>query len=170
MSPPHSRTDAPAGVVDLDTLLAQREDWRAAGLTVVWTNGSFDLLHVGHVRNLQGAAALGDVLIVGVNSDASVRRLKGEERPFLPAEERAEMLAALKGVDYVVVFDEDTPEQTLARLQPDVHVKGEDYLPPHGKPIPEAATVEAYGGRIAFLPMVPGRSTTTLAGDIRRHS
>ena len=76
MSPPHSPTDAPAGVVDLDTLLAKREGWRAAGLTVVWTNGSFDLLHVGHVRNLQGAAALGDVLIVGVNSDASVRRRK----------------------------------------------------------------------------------------------
>jgi rfaE bifunctional protein nucleotidyltransferase chain/domain len=160
---------APRGVTDLETLLAHREAWRAAGRTVVWTNGVFDLLHVGHVRNLQAAARLGDVLVVGLNSDASVRRLKGPERPFVPAEERAETLAALGAVDAVVVFDEDTPEAALARLRPDVHVKGDDYRPPHGKPIPEAALVEAYGGRIAFLPMVPGRSTSALADGIRGH-
>jgi rfaE bifunctional protein nucleotidyltransferase chain/domain len=156
-----------ARIVDLDTLLSRRNAWRDQGLVVVWTNGAFDLLHVGHVRNLNGAAALGDVLIVGVNSDESVRRLKGPKRPFIPADERVEMLAALRVVDYAMLFDEDTPEAVLERLRPDVHVKGEDYRPPHGKPIPEAATVEAYGGRIAFLPMVPGRSTTALAGDIR---
>jgi phosphoheptose isomerase len=161
--------EAPQGVVDLETLLAYREAWRAQGRTVVWTNGVFDLLHVGHVRNLEAAARLGDVLVVGVNSDASVRRLKGPERPFVPAGERAETLAALAAVACVVVFDEDTPEAVLARLRPDVHAKGDDYRPPHGKPIPEAATVEAYGGRIAFLPLVPGRSTTTLADDIRGH-
>jgi phosphoheptose isomerase len=160
---------APQGVVDLETLLACREAWRARGRTVVWTNGCFDLLHVGHVRNLEAAARLGDVLVVGVNSDASVRRLKGPARPFVPAGERAETLAALGAVAAVVVFDEDTPEAVLARLRPDVHVKGEDYRPPHGKPIPEAEVVAAYGGRIAFLPLVPGRSTTALVGDIRSH-
>ncbi len=172
-SPPEARRAAPrespaaAGNVSRDVLLERREAWRAAGQTVVWTNGVFDLLHVGHVRNLQAAARLGDVLVVGLNSDASVRRLKGSERPFLPAAERAELLAALRGVAAVVVFDEDTPEAALARLRPDVHVKGADYRPPHGKPIPEAATVEAYGGRIAFLPLVPGRSTSALADSIR---
>jgi phosphoheptose isomerase len=159
--------DAAGNVVDLETLLALRERWHTEGRTVVWTNGCFDLLHVGHIRNLQAAARLGDVLVVGINSDASVRRLKGSERPFVPAGERAETLAALDAVDAVLVFDEDTPEAVLARLRPDVHAKGEDYRPPHGKPIPEATTVEAYGGRIAFLPLVPGRSTTTLVGEIR---
>jgi rfaE bifunctional protein nucleotidyltransferase chain/domain len=149
------------------SLVALRATWRQQGLSVVWTNGVFDLLHVGHVRNLEAAAGLGDVLVVGINSDASVRRLKGPERPFNPAEERAEMLAAFRFVDYVVIFDEDTPEAALHRLQPDVHVKGEDYRPPHGKPIPEAPIVESYGGRIAFIPLVPGRSTSDLAGQIR---
>jgi rfaE bifunctional protein nucleotidyltransferase chain/domain len=128
----------------------------------VWTNGCFDLLHVGHVRSLQAARRLGDVLIVGVNSDASVRQLKGTGRPILPAEERAELLSALACVDYVVIFDELTPEAALARLQPDVHCKGADYALPHGKPIPEAALVESYGGRVEFLPLVPGTSTSDL--------
>ena len=166
-SSPRELIETTPGVVDLDVLLARREAWRAQGRTVVWTNGVFDLMHVGHVRNLRAAAGLGDVLVVGVNSDASVRRLKGPERPYIPADERAEMLAALSGVDAVVIFDEDTPEAILARVRPDVHVKGEDYRPPNGKPIPEAEIVEGYGGRIAYLPIVPGRSTTSLVGDIR---
>ncbi len=150
------------GLIDLTAIVAAREGWRTEGRTVVWTNGVFDLLHVGHVRNLEQAARLGDVLVVGINSDASVRRLKGPQRPIVPAEERAELVSALRVVDAVVVFDEDTPETVLGRLKPDIHVKGDDYRPPYGKPIPEAATVASYGGRIEYLPMVPGRSTTDL--------
>jgi rfaE bifunctional protein nucleotidyltransferase chain/domain len=130
---------------------------------VVWTNGCFDLLHVGHVRSLQAARAFGDILVVGLNSDDSVRRLKGPNRPIVPALERAEVLAALECVAHVIVFDELTPEAALARLEPDVHCKGADYAPPHGKPIPEAGVVQAYGGRIEFLPLVPDVSTSELA-------
>jgi rfaE bifunctional protein nucleotidyltransferase chain/domain len=149
-------------VTDLDALLALRARWRAEGKAVVWTNGCFDLLHVGHVRGLQEARGLGDVLVVGVNSDASVRRLKGPTRPVVPEAERAEVLAALACVDHVLVFGEDTPAEVLGRLRPDVHCKGADYAPPSTRPIPEADVVRAYGGRIAFLTFVPGVSTTDL--------
>jgi rfaE bifunctional protein nucleotidyltransferase chain/domain len=149
-------------VVAWDELMRLRERWQQQGKTVVWTNGCFDLLHVGHARNLQAASRLGDVLVVGLNSDDSVRRLKGSGRPIVPAGERAELLAALECVDAVVVFDELTPEVSLARLQPEVHCKGEDYAPPHGKAFPEGPVVESYGGRIAFLPLVPSISTTAL--------
>jgi D-beta-D-heptose 7-phosphate kinase/D-beta-D-heptose 1-phosphate adenosyltransferase len=132
----------------------------------VFTNGVFDLLHVGHVRGLDRAATLGDVLVVAVNDDDSVRRLKGESRPLVPAEERAELLAALAPVDYVVVFDELEPSDLLRELRPDVVCKGADYAPPHGKPMPERVVVEEYGGRIEFLPLVEGRSTTDLAGRL----
>jgi rfaE bifunctional protein nucleotidyltransferase chain/domain len=134
---------------------------------VVWTNGCFDLLHVGHIRFLQAARELGDRLVVGLNSDDSVRRLKGPRRPLVPADERAEVLAALESVDRVIVFDEDTPEAAIERLRPDVHCKGTDYAPPHGKPIPEAAVVEAYGGRVQFVPLVPGTSTSEIVRKIR---
>lgn len=143
-------------------LLAAREAARVAGRVVVWTNGTFDLLHPGHVSSLQQARALGDLLVVGLNSDASVRGYKGLKRPICTQDERAAMLAALECVDYVVIFDEPTPEAALARLQPDVHCKGAEYAPPHGRPVPERATVEGYGGRIAYLPLVPGLSTTAL--------
>ncbi len=140
---------------------------RAAGQTVVWTNGCFDLFHAGHARSLRAARALGDVLIVGINSDASVRRLKGAGRPILPATERAELVASLRCVDYAVVFDDDTPEECIRLLQPAVHCKGADYAPPHGKPIPEAALVESYGGRVAFLPLVDGLSSTEVICRMR---
>jgi rfaE bifunctional protein nucleotidyltransferase chain/domain len=140
---------------------------RAAGRMVAWTNGCFDLLHAGHVRSLRAARALGDVLVVGVNSDASVRRLKGPGRPVLPAAERAELVAALTCVDHTVVFDEDTPEACIRLLRPNVHCKGADYAPPHGKPIPEAAVVASYGGQVAFLPLVEGISTTDLIRRVR---
>lgn len=143
-------------------LLAVREQARAAGRVVVWTNGTFDLLHPGHVSSLQQARALGDVLVVGVNSDRSVKAYKGPTRPILTEHERAAMLAALECVDFVIVFDEDTPAESLAKLQPDVHCKGADYAPPHGRPVPERAVVEGYGGRIEYLPLVPGVSTTEL--------
>ena len=140
---------------------------RAAGQVVVWTNGCFDLIHAGHVRSLRATSAFGDVLVVGINSDASVRRFKGPGRPILPATERAELIAALRCVGYVVIFDEDTPEECIRLLRPDVHCKGADYKPPHGKPIPEATLVEGYGGRVAFLPLVDGLSTTELIRRIK---
>ena len=154
-------------VLSWDELLAARVRWRSEGKTVVWTNGCFDLIHLGHVRNLEACRALGQVLVVGINSDAAVRRLKGSGRPIIPDAERSEMIAALECVDAVVVFDELTPEACLARLRPEIHCKGADYAPPHGKPIPEARIVESYGGRIEFLPLVPSLSTTELVRRIR---
>jgi rfaE bifunctional protein nucleotidyltransferase chain/domain len=154
-------------LLDLETLLAARARYRALGKTVVWTNGCFDLLHVGHVRSLQAARAFGDVLVVGVNSDESVRRLKGPSRPIIPARDRAEILAALECVDHVLLFEELTPVAILERLQPDIHCKGAEYAPPHGKPIPEASVITGYGGRIEFLPLVPDISTSDLVSRIR---
>jgi phosphoheptose isomerase len=154
--------------VDWPTLLELRGRWRRQGRVVVWTNGCFDLLHAGHVRSLEAARALGDVLVVGLNSDDSVRRLKGHGRPVVSAAERAVVLAGLRAVDHVVVYDEETPEGALDRLRPDVHAKGADYAPPNGKPLPERAVVEAYGGRIEFLPFVDGVSTTDLVERLAR--
>jgi rfaE bifunctional protein nucleotidyltransferase chain/domain len=147
-------------------LLARRTAWKADGKTVVWTNGCFDLIHVGHIRSLRAACELGDVLVVGLNGDVSVRALKGKMRPIFPQHERAELLAALDCVDAVIIFDELTPEVSLARLKPDIHCKGADYAPPHGKPIPEARLVESYGGTVRFLPMVPETSTTRIIDRI----
>ena len=144
-----------------------RNEARAQKKTVVWTNGCFDILHVGHLQNLRDAKKQGDILVVGLNSDDSVQQLKGPQRPVVPAEQRAEMLAALTCVDYVVVFTEPTAETSVARLQPDVYCKGRGLRPPHGKPVPEAALVEAYGGRIAYLPLVPNASTTDIVNRIR---
>jgi len=150
----------------MDELAAAREQWRAQGRCVVWTNGIFDLLHAGHVRSLRAAKALGDVLIVGINSDASARRYKGPARPVLCAEDRAELLSALEMVDAVVIFDEADPSAALGRLRPDIHCKGEEYA--DGKrPVPERATVEAYGGELRFLPLLEGRSTSDVIERIR---
>jgi rfaE bifunctional protein nucleotidyltransferase chain/domain len=157
-------------VFGLDQLLLHRQRWRQEGRSVVWTNGCFDLLHVGHVRSLQEARSLGDVLLVGINSDQSVRRLKGPGRPLVPDVERAEILAALECVDRVLIFEEPTPAPILERLQPDIHCKGAEYAPPHGKPVPEAAVVESYGGRIAFLSMAPAISTTELVRRVREQA
>jgi len=154
-------------LVPWDVLLAERERARLAGEIVVWTNGTFDMLHPGHVSSLQQARALGNCLVVGVNSDASVRSYKGPNRPILTQDERAAMLVALGCVDYVVIFDEPTPEAALDKLKPDIHCKGAEYAPPHGRPVPERALVESYGGRIAYLPLVPGLSTTNLLQRIR---
>ena len=145
----------------MDELAALRPQWRAAGKTVVWTNGIFDLLHAGHIRSLRDAKALGDVLIVGINSDASARRFKGPGRPLMCQLDRAELLSALEMVDYVVIFDEPEPSVPLARLQPDIHCKGEEYANGN-RPVPERVVVESYGGRIRFLPLRRGRSTTGL--------
>jgi rfaE bifunctional protein nucleotidyltransferase chain/domain len=155
-------------LVDWDALLAARSRYAREGKIVVWTNGCFDLLHPGHVRSLQAAKQQGDVLIVGLNSDTSVRQLKGPGRPVLSELERAEMLSSLACVDYVVIFPELRPDAALLRLKPDVHCKGAEYAPPHGKPIPEMETVASYGGRIAFLPYSDGLSTTELIRRIRQ--
>jgi rfaE bifunctional protein nucleotidyltransferase chain/domain len=139
--------------------VAQIQAWRAQGLSVVFTNGCFDLLHVGHVKTLQRARAEGDRLIVGVNSDDSVRRLKGPSRPLNNEMDRACLLAALKCVDAVTIFPEDTPVEVLSELRPDVHVKGGDY---REEDLPEATVVKQHGGRIVLIDLVPNRSTTAL--------
>jgi len=159
--------DGLAKQYQLAELVEARAGWRAAGLTVAWTNGVFDVFHVGHLRSLRAARGFGDLLVVGVNSDASVRASKGPDRPIYTAAERVELLAALDCVDAVTVFDAATPVEVLAALQPDVHVKGADYAPPHGKPIPEAELVRSWGGRVEFVPLVPGRSSTDTLARLR---
>jgi phosphoheptose isomerase len=159
----------PSGsVVSEDDLVAMRDSWRDAGLVMVWTNGCFDIVHAGHVASLKAARALGDLLVVGLNSDAAVRRLKGPGRPLMPAAERAALLAELRAVDYVVVFDEDTPERVLERLRPDIHTKGADYAEDGGKPVPERELVESYGGRVEILPLFSERSTSEIVEAIRK--
>jgi rfaE bifunctional protein nucleotidyltransferase chain/domain len=140
-------------------------DLRAAGKTVVFTNGVFDLLHPGHVRYLQHARRLGDALVVGVNSDRSVRANKGSDRPITPEGERAEMLAALASVDAVVIFDEDTPYEAIVALQPDVLVKGADWA--HDA-IVGRDVVEARGGRVVRVAVEDGYSTTSIVAKIRQ--
>ncbi|MEP6912592.1 MAG: D-glycero-beta-D-manno-heptose 1-phosphate adenylyltransferase [bacterium] len=146
-------------ILSLDELLGVREGLRAAGKTLVFTNGVFDLLHAGHVRYLAGARALGDALVVAVNSDGAVRKLKGEGRPVVNEHERAEILAALRLVDFVTIFDDLSPRSLIARLLPDVLVKGGDYALDeiHGR-----EEVEAAGGRVVTLPFIADASTTNL--------
>ena len=144
-----------------------REQYRWERKIVVFTNGCFDILHAGHVRYLTAARELGDILIVGLNSDASVRKLKGEGRPVNPAADRAEVLAGLRAVDHVVVFEEDTAEELVRRLQPDIYVKGGDYSLDR---LPESAIVAAYGGRTVLVPMVEGRSTTNVIQRLQQSS
>ena len=138
---------------------------RAAGRTIVLANGCFDLLHVGHVRYLQGAAAEGDRLIVAVNDDRSVAALKGAGRPILPDAARAELVAAFRGVDYVIVFGDATVERLLTRLKPDVHCKGPDYTV---ESVPERAVVQAYGGRTVIVGEVKDHSTRDLIARLAR--
>ena len=131
---------------------------------VVFTNGCFDILHVGHLRYLNEAKKQGDVLIIGVNSDASVKRLKGETRPINNQFDRAEMLSGLKAVDYTVIFEEDTPEELIATLKPSIHVKGGDY---QKEDLPETKIVESYGGEVRILSFVEGKSTTNIVKKIQ---
>jgi rfaE bifunctional protein nucleotidyltransferase chain/domain len=144
-----------APLVGIEEAARQAAEWRSRGRRVVLANGCFDLLHVGHVRYLSAARGLGDALVVGLNSDASVRRLKGPGRPVMPADERAELIGALASVDLVVVFDDDSAEALIARLRPDVHAKGTDYTE---ESVPERAAVLAAGGRVA------------IAGDPKSHA
>lgn len=145
----------------LDELVALRQSWKTQGKTVVWTNGCFDLLHAGHVRSFREAKALGDILVVGINSDASVRAIKGDLRPVVNEEDRAEIVAALEAVDYAIIFDEPDPVRVLSLVRPDIHCKGAEYASGN-RPVPERDVVLGYGGEIRFLPLHRGRSTTGL--------
>ncbi|MDB5078298.1 MAG: ADP-heptose synthase [Chloroflexi bacterium] len=152
-------------------LVAQRAEWQASGRKVVFTNGCFDLLHLGHVRYLEEARALGDILVLGLNSDASVRQLKGPQRPLVGQQERAEVMSALRPVDHVVIFEDLTAESLVGELQPDFYVKGGDYSSSEaasatGKPLPEAAVVRSYGGQVVLIPFLPGHSTSDLVRHI----
>lgn len=132
----------------LDDAARVADRLRAEGKRIVFANGCFDLLHVGHVRYLEAARALGDVLFVGINGDAAVARLKGTGRPLMPAAERAELLAALRAVDHVVVFDDDTADEVIAAIRPAIHAKGTDYT---ADTVPERDTVRACGGRVVIV-------------------
>lgn len=146
-------------IVLLDELLRERQRLRAEGRQLVFTNGCFDILHVGHVRYLRSARKLGSALLVAINSDRSVRELKGAGRPIMNEEERAEMLAALSAVDYVTIFDDISPRSLIAKVLPDILVKGGDYKLDeiHGREETEAA-----GGRVLSLPFVEGASTSSI--------
>ena len=149
---------------ELAELVSERRVWRESGRAVVLTNGCFDLLHPGHVALLESACREGDVLVVALNSDPSVRRLKGEGRPVIPQPERVEVLLSLESVDRVVVYDEPTPLETIQALRPDVLVKGADWA---ADAIVGAREVEADGGRVVRVELVPGRSTTALVERAR---
>jgi rfaE bifunctional protein nucleotidyltransferase chain/domain len=151
-------------VVTQDDLILHAAERKRNGQRIVFTNGCFDLLHPGHIRLFEQARALGDALVVAINSDASVRANKGDGRPIMPQEERAEILAALEAVDYVTVFDEPTPQRLIARLVPDVLVKGSDWGPDE---VVGRAEVEAAGGRVVSIPLEAGYSTTNLIERIR---
>ncbi|MGW3784937.1 D-glycero-beta-D-manno-heptose 1-phosphate adenylyltransferase [Micromonospora chokoriensis] len=166
LNQPTGTTDRSAlvGTDELDAIVAE---YREAGRSVVFTNGCFDVLHRGHVRYLEQARALGDLLIVAVNSDGSVRRLKGPDRPVNPVEDRGALLAALACVDHVVVFEEDSPAALIEAVRPDVYVKGGDYPP---ELVPEAPLVRRLGGQVRTLGYVPDRSTSAIIERIRTHS
>jgi D-glycero-beta-D-manno-heptose 1-phosphate adenylyltransferase len=160
------RCEAGVGeVLTREALVARAEGLRARGRTIAFANGCFDLLHVGHVRYLEAAADEADVLVVAVNDDASVRGLKGEGRPVLAAEHRAELVAALRAVDFVVIFQEPTVTPLLMALKPDVHCKGTDYTVDS---VPERETVRAYGGRTAIVGDPKDHSTRDLLARIAR--
>ncbi len=152
-------------VTTLEALRPRLAAARAEGKTVAFANGHFDFLHVGHLRYLEAARREADLLVVGVNGDASVARLKGPGRPIVPAAERAELLAGLATVDYVVVFEEDSPAALLADLRPDVHCKGPDYGTPDQ--VPERAVVAAYGGRTALVGDPKDHATTDLIAKVK---
>jgi rfaE bifunctional protein nucleotidyltransferase chain/domain len=150
-------------LLDIDEAVAWREDLRPQGRTVVFTNGCFDLIHAGHVEYLAWAREQGDALIVGLNEDESVRRIKGEARPIVPFAQRAAVLRALRSVDVVVGFGERTPETLLDRIRPDVHVKSDQYREDE---LPERSVVLTHGGRIALAPHLARASTTDLIARI----
>lgn len=159
----------PAKLKSLDDLQSELERLRGEGKRIVWTNGCFDILHVGHISYLQRAAALGDLLVVGLNSDASVRKLKGPDRPIIDEMERAFVLSALECIGLVTIFDDESPLEVIKQLKPDIYAKGGDYTIDTIVQ-PERKAVESYGGKIAILPAVEGRSTTSIISRIAKDS
>ena len=156
--------DAQSKIVSRPRLQELLTERKQCGERIVFANGCFDTLHVGHVRYLEGARAEGDLLVVGVNGDASVGRLKGPSRPVLPAEDRALLVAALRSVDLVVVFEDDDVGRLLLRFRPDVHCKGTDYTP---ETVPEREVVRSYGGRVAIVGDPKDHDTSTLLARLR---
>lgn len=150
-------------IVDRAALIQIRNTLKTAGKTVVFTNGCFDILHAGHVAYLEDARALGDALVLGLNSDASVSRLKGPNRPITSEMNRARVMAGLQAVDYVCLFDEDTPVELIEAIQPDIHTKGGDYAP---ETLPEYSPIIAYGGRVEIIPFRPGLSSSSVIETI----
>lgn len=151
-------------IIDIEELKHKLAQWRIKSDRIVFTNGCFDILHVGHVHTLREALKLGDKLIVGLNSDASVSRLKGKERPIVNQEDRSEMLAAFEMVDAVVIFDEDTPEQLIRAIEPDVLCKGGDWSVDQ---IVGGEFVQSYGGQVVSVPFIPGNSSSNLIDKIK---
>jgi len=156
---------ASQAAIAMPDLLGERDQWARQGRRVVFTNGCFDLLHAGHVRLLEAARAAGDILVVGLNSDRSVATLKGADRPFVPEPERAETLLALESVDRVVIFEDDTPLETIRTLLPDVLVKGADWALGD---VVGRREVEAAGGRVVRVELLAGRSTTRIVEGLHR--
>lgn len=152
-------------IVSREHLKEQLQKLRQEGKAIVFTNGCFDILHVGHVRYLREAKKLGDVLVLALNSDASVRTIKGEKRPLVPEEERADIMASLACIDYVVIFSEPTPQELIEYLQPDILVKGGDWTE---DAIAGADFVKAAGGRVVTIPLTVGKSTTNIVEKIRQ--
>jgi len=152
-------------IIDYNEIQKIAETLKADGKTVVFTNGCFDILHVGHVRYLQAAKELGDYLILGLNSDQSVRTIKGPTRPINQQDDRAEVVSALSSVDYVVIFDQPTAENLVAEVKPAIYVKGGDY---NIKDLPEAAIVAKHGGQTILIPEVPGKSSSTIIKKMQK--
>jgi glycerol-3-phosphate cytidylyltransferase len=150
-------------ICTLEQLIIEVEKLKKAGKKIISTNGCFDILHRGHVTYLEAAKKLGDVLIVGINADSRVRGLKGEGRPVNKEQDRAIVLSALKSVDYVFIFSEETPKEFLAKLKPHIHAKGGDY---QAEKLPEYAVMKSFGGEVAIIPFVDGYSTTGILSRV----
>ena len=150
-------------VYEIEKLAEILAEEKTAGNQIVFTNGCFDLLHIGHTRYLAQAKAKGDILVVGLNSDSSVKKLKGDKRPLIPQDERAEMLSNLEMVDYVTIFADETAKNVIAELEPDIYVKGGDYSINN---LPEAEVVQQYGGAIELVSEIKGASTTNIVNKI----
>ena len=163
----NQRADAATRILERNRVIARVAIARRNGARIVFANGCFDILHVGHIRYLEAARALGDLLVVGINSDAQVRRLKGEGRPVMPERERAEVIAGLRAVDLVTIFQEPTVESLLLAIRPDIHAKGTDYTV---ETVPEREVVRSYGGRVAIVGDPKDHSSTDISRRVHRES
>ena len=161
------KTNCKTKLISEDEAKLKRQQVAETGQVMVWTNGCFDVLHAGHVDFLSKASELGDILIVGLNSDHSVSSLKGNGRPIFTFEQRATVLASIAVVDFVIEQVDNTPSRILGLLQPDISCKGADYRPPSGKPIPEASVIEQYGGQLIFIDLMDGLSSSSIIDRLK---